>query len=74
MAKDPGPTASEESDSRLAPDPFAAVLPAIAAVGFLRTPTAKAAKGVEAAAGLSLLVSYVLVIAALAVTRGVTWV
>ena len=51
-----------------------AVLPAIAAVGFLRTPTAKAAKGVEAAAGLSLLVSYVLVIAALAVTRGVTWV
>lgn len=34
MAKDTrAPTASDESDSRIAPDPFAAVLPAIAALG-----------------------------------------
>lgn len=33
MAKDPGPTALDDGDSRIAPDPFAAVLPAIAALG-----------------------------------------
>lgn len=33
MAKEPAPTATEDSDSRIAPDPFAAVLPAIAALG-----------------------------------------
>ena len=33
MVKDTGPTPSDEGDSRIAPDPFAAVLPAIAALG-----------------------------------------
>jgi hypothetical protein len=33
LAKTPVQTASEDSDSRIAPDPFAAVLPAIAALG-----------------------------------------
>ncbi len=33
LAKDPGPSAPDDGDSRIAPDPFAAVLPAIAALG-----------------------------------------
>ena len=33
MAKDSGPAAHDDSDTRIAPDPFAAVLPAIAALG-----------------------------------------
>lgn len=33
MTKDPAPSAAEDGDSRIAPDPFAAVLPAIAALG-----------------------------------------
>lgn len=33
MARQPGPTATDDGDSRIAPDPFAAVLPAIAALG-----------------------------------------
>jgi len=33
LAKDPAPTPSDDGDSRIAPDPFAAVLPAIAALG-----------------------------------------
>lgn len=33
MAKDPASAAPDEGDSRIAPDPFAAVLPAIAALG-----------------------------------------
>lgn len=35
MAKPPAPTANEDVDSRIAPDPFAAVLPAIAALGMI---------------------------------------
>ncbi len=33
LTKDPAPSAAEDGDSRIAPDPFAAVLPAIAALG-----------------------------------------
>lgn len=33
LAKDPAPPATDDGDSRIAPDPFAAVLPAIAALG-----------------------------------------
>lgn len=33
LARQPGPTATDDGDSRIAPDPFAAVLPAIAALG-----------------------------------------
>jgi hypothetical protein len=33
VAKDVGPPAKDDGDSRIAPDPFAAVLPAIAALG-----------------------------------------
>jgi hypothetical protein len=33
LAKDPGPAAPDDGDTRIAPDPFAAVLPAIAALG-----------------------------------------
>lgn len=33
MSKDPGPAAADDGDTRIAPDPFAAVLPAIAALG-----------------------------------------
>lgn len=33
LVKTPGPTATDDGDSRIAPDPFAAVLPAIAALG-----------------------------------------
>lgn len=35
MAKNPASTATEDGDSRIAPDPFAAVLPAIAALGMI---------------------------------------
>jgi hypothetical protein len=35
LAKNPASTATEDGDSRIAPDPFAAVLPAIAALGMI---------------------------------------
>jgi hypothetical protein len=50
------------------------VLPPAAAVsGFLRSPTPKGAKRIEAMVGVAMLIGYVIVIASVVGNRGVGW-
>jgi 4-hydroxybenzoate polyprenyltransferase len=48
-------------------------LPIIAAVRFMRGPTTKTAKGIEGAVGVSILVTYAVLIACIVGHRGVAW-